>query len=358
MTQAPILEAERLAVGYRRHRRRRAVLSALNLSVTSGELICVLGPNGIGKSTMLRTLSGLQRPLAGTLSVFGQDLARMTAARRARLIGVVLSERIWVGALRARQMVALGRYAHSSWNGRLSERDDEIIDRAIKAVGAAHLAERDCRELSDGERQKLNLARVLAQEPAIIVLDEPTAFLDVAARVTLMTLLRRLTRETGIAVIASMHDLDLAIRNADSVWLIGADQLLQCGAPEDLVARGVLEQAFSSGDVRFDTSSFSFHDIDSNLPTAFVTGSAQGVRLAAIALRRHRFRLVADRSDASVVIDSIDDAGRWRASHNGSDLSGTNFAALATFARNAFITTGRNATASEAEANHRQSEGN
>lgn len=355
MTRDPILEAKRLSVGYRQRGRRHAVLSALDLAVAPGELVCVLGPNGVGKSTMLRTLAGLQRPLAGTLSVAGAGMGGLTAFDRARLIGVVLPERIWVGALRARQMVALGRYAHCGWNGRLTPRDHTIVDRAIEAVGAMHLAERDCRELSDGERQKLNLARVLAQEPAIIVLDEPTAFLDVSARVDLMALLRQLTRDTGVAVIASTHDLDLAIRNADTAWLIGADRHLHSGAPEDLLASGVLERTFSSDHLHFEAARFGFRSDDRGWRTAFVAGSPHAVRLAAIALERERFRLVGEPEDAALRIEIVDDTGRWRARHDGADLTGTNFAALAAFARRAFAAPDQPPTA--AADSHKQSTG-
>jgi iron complex transport system ATP-binding protein len=336
MSAAPLLAAERLAVGYRRRRRRHPVLTALNLTVASGELVCVLGPNGIGKSTLLRTLAGLQRPLAGAVSVAGDILTRLTAFDRARLIGVVLPERIWVGALSARQMVALGRYAHCGWSGRLTPADFAIVDRAIEAVGAEHLAGRDCRELSDGERQKLNLARVLAQEPALIILDEPTAFLDVSARIELMSLMRRLTRERGTAVVASTHDLELAIRNADTAWLIGPDRRLHAGAPEDLVASGVVAEAFASRRIRFDSARGSFRESEADLPTAFVGGSTLGVRLAASAIEREGFELVDDRLAAGLVVDMVDDRGRWRAQNRGGDVTGTNFAALAAYARRAF----------------------
>ncbi len=335
MSAVPILAAERLAVGYRRGRRRHPVLTALNLSVAPGELVCLLGPNGIGKSTLLRTLAGLQRPLAGAVSVRGDILSRLSAFDRARLIGVVLPDRIWVGALSARQMVALGRYAHCGWTGRLTPVDFAVVDRAIEAVGAAHLADRDCRELSDGERQKLNLARVLAQEPSLIILDEPTAFLDVSARVELMSLTRRLSREKGTAVVASTHDLELAIRHADTAWLIGQDRRLHAGAPEDLVAGGVVADAFSSPRFRFDSARGSFRRSATDLPTAFVDGSALGVRLGASAIEREGFELVDDRLAAGLVVDMVDDRGRWRAQHHGGDVTGANFAALAAFARRA-----------------------
>jgi iron complex transport system ATP-binding protein len=324
-----VLRATRLAVGYRRRSRRTPVLAGLNLAVAPGELVAVLGANGIGKSTLLRTLAGLEHPLAGTLQVGGRDFDRLAAAERARLVGIVLSERIWVGALPGRQMVALGRYAHSGWNGRLAPKDLAIVDWAIDAVGAAHLADRDCRELSDGERQKLNLARVLAQEPALIVLDEPTAFLDVTARADLMALLRQLTRDTGVAVVASTHDLDLALRDTDTAWVIGPDKRLVAGAPEDLAARGILAAAFPS------RRSPDAAD-DSNRRRVHISGPAAAVALATTALQRERFRAAADKSDAELAIIMLAEDGRWRADHRGSEVTGASYAALAAFARQAF----------------------
>jgi cobalamin transport system ATP-binding protein len=334
MSGTQIIRAEGLAVGYRRRGKSYPVLTGIDLGAAAGELICLLGPNGIGKSTLLRTLAGLQRPLTGIVRINQTDLARLTAFDRARLVGVVLPERISVGALTARQMVSLGRYAHCGWNGRLTERDHVIVARSIEAVGAGHLADRDCRELSDGERQKLNLARVLAQEAPLIILDEPTAFLDIAARAELMALLRRLTRDSGVTVIASTHDLDLAIRNADSAWLLAPDRRLSCGAPEDLLARGLLQDAFSSARVTFDPDSFAFRSAEPNRRTAFVAGSAGGARLAAIALEREGYRLVDIEAEADIAVEIADDSGRWRARvRDGVDLAGTSFGALAAFAR-------------------------
>lgn len=330
MIPSPILTTTGLSVGYRKRRRAQAILSDLSLTVSTGEMVCLLGENGVGKSTLLRTLAGLQPMVSGQVQINGHDLARIRPIDRAQLIGVVLSDRIAVGALRARQMVALGRYAYSNWAGNLTTEDKRAIDRAIDAVGATHLADRDCRELSDGERQRLNLARVLAQEPKLIVLDEPTAYLDVASRVELMTLLRRLARDDGIAVIASSHDIDLALRNADTAWLLSPDRILRCGAPEDLIAAGVVAHAFSAGRLRLDVDSLSFRPISTAPGTATIIGPPLGRRLAATLLEREGFRQTAD---SEIIVEIVDDSGRWRIRHRGTTLSGTSYAALAAFIR-------------------------
>ena len=333
MSAVPLLQAQHLAVGYHRRRHRQSVLSNLNLVVERGEFACLLGPNGIGKSTLLRTLAGLQAPLAGRVAIDGRDIGGIRAFDRARLIAVVLSDRISVGALQARQMVALGRYAHGGWNGRMSAEDAAMVDRALEAVGATHLADRDCRELSDGEKQKLNLARALAQEPALIILDEPTAFLDIAARVELIALLRQLAREQDLAVVASTHDLDLALRTADTVWLVDRKRQLRSGTPEDLIVQDAFGAAFSS-------------DRTSSTPSicasAFVAATRlphscavrhRPARLAATLLEREGFRIATATEPATLIIDVSSDGARWHAAGGPEELSGTSFAALAAFAR-------------------------
>lgn len=217
-TPTPALIARDLAVGDRSRRARRAVLEEINLAVQPGELVCLLGPNGIGKSTLLRTLARLQPALSGSIEIGGTSLDALSAADLARRIGVVLTERIGVDALPARRIVELGRYPHSGWLGRVSDRDRAVVDWAIDAVNARHLADRDIGRLSDGERQRVMVARALAQEPLVLVLDEPTAFLDFPSRTSLMELLRRLTRAGPLAVIVSTHEVELAWRTADVIW--------------------------------------------------------------------------------------------------------------------------------------------
>jgi ATP:cob(I)alamin adenosyltransferase len=214
----PALRATDLAVGYRTRGARRVVLEQINLDVRAGELVCLLGANGIGKSTLLRTLARLQPALEGSIEVGGTPLDSLSAADLARRVGVVLTERVVVESLPARRVVELGRYPHSGWLGRVSARDRAVVDWAIEAVNATHVADRDISRLSDGERQRIMVARALAQEPMLLVLDEPTAFLDFPSRTALMALLRDLTRARPIAVVVSTHEVELAWRTADVIW--------------------------------------------------------------------------------------------------------------------------------------------
>ncbi len=254
------LFAEHLVIGYQHGDRGRTVVAEnLNLRLDHGEIVCLVGPNGAGKSTLLRTLTALQPSLAGTITVEGIDILRLDIRARARKIGVVLTERVNVGILRAFDLVSLGRHPHTNWSGRLTEKDIEAINWAIEAVGAVELSSRNVNELSDGERQKILIARALAQEPAIVVLDEPTAFLDLPRRVEILGLLKKLTRSTNRAILLSTHDLDLAIRASDKMWLMDGNGVIHSGAPEDLVLDGQLEAAFTGKGVAFDRDHGSFH---------------------------------------------------------------------------------------------------
>ena len=259
---SPILTVRHLTVGYPVPRRPPRVVAAdLSVDLYPGELVCLLGPNGVGKSTLMRTLVGMQDALEGAVELGGENIVSLPPMALARRVSTVLTERVDVGHLSVYALVALGRYPYTGWAGRLSERDEEVVDWAIRATGASELADRNVGELSDGERQKVMIARALAQEPDVMFLDEPTAFLDLPRRVDIMRLLRRLAHETGRAVLLSTHDLDLALRTADRLWLLSPGGTLKVGAPESLVLDGAFEATFEGEGVEFDreTGSFKVH---------------------------------------------------------------------------------------------------
>ncbi|MEM6646528.1 MAG: ABC transporter ATP-binding protein [Bacteroidota bacterium] len=248
-----MLTIEHLSIGYTAPRTPTYVVAeAINLTLNEGELVCLLGPNGAGKSTLMRTIAGMQAPLSGSILIDGQNIHDMPARERAKRLSVVLTERVNAGLLSGYAMVGLGRYPHTNWSGTLGEADHEVIQWAIRVVGAEELAHRNVSDLSDGERQKIMLARALAQEPRMMILDEITAFLDLPRRVEAMRLLRRMARETNRAILISTHDLDLALRSADRIWLLPKGGPLQTGAPEDLVLSGAFEAAFANEGVDFD----------------------------------------------------------------------------------------------------------
>ena len=239
----------------------------------------------------------------------GRDLHGLTESERARLLGLVLTERVDVGNLSAYALVALGRYPYTGWDGRLSAADEEVVRWAIDAVGARELAARSVGELSDGERQKVMIARALAQEPAVLLLDEPTAFLDLPRRVEIVQLLRRLAGDSDRAVLLSTHDLDLALRCADRLWLLPQDGPLQTGAPEDLVLSGAFQRAFA--DVEFDPAIGSFQLAQEPEGEVGLVGEGLDALWTARALERAGFRVA---EDAPTCVEIIRDNGdaTWR----------------------------------------------
>ena len=253
-----VLETHDLAIGYAGPRQPPVVVAEnLDLTLGAGELVCLLGPNGAGKSTLMRTIAGMQKPLCGRVTLCGDDIAALRPRQLAVRLSVVLTDRPNVGLLNGYALVALGRHPYTDWTGRLSRYDEAVIRWAVDAVGARDLAERPVMALSDGQRQKFMIARALAQESELILLDEPTAFLDLPRRAEMMRLLRHLAAETGRAILLSTHDLDLALRSADTLWLL-ADGRMHVGTPEDLVISGAFEAAFQSEGVTFDRSTGAF----------------------------------------------------------------------------------------------------
>jgi iron complex transport system ATP-binding protein len=256
--KSPVLEIHQLIAGYRAGKKPCAIVQDFSTTLTAGEFVCLIGPNGAGKSTLLRTLAGMQPPLGGSIRLMGQDIDRMRLQERARRLSVVLTQKVETGFLTGYDLVAVGRTPYTGWMGQLGPVDHEAIQLAIRQVGAQNLADRAFNTMSDGERQKVLIARALAQEPDLMLLDEPTAFLDLPRRIECMALLRDLAHQTGRAILLSTHDLDLALRYADRIWLLPYDGSVQVGTPEDLVLSGAFQTTFENMGVEFDLDSGTF----------------------------------------------------------------------------------------------------
>ena len=227
----PVMTAittNRLTVGYRGHR----VVEDISLSLPCGRLVCLLGPNGAGKSTLLRTLCGFQPPIAGTVTISGSDITTMSAAEVARLVSVVLTDRPLTPSLTAAEMVGMGRAPYTGFWGRLSDDDRRLVSEAMQTVGIAPLATRRMGQLSDGELQKVMIAKALAQHTPVIVLDEPTAFLDYPSKVAVMKNLARLAHDEGKTILMSTHDLELAAQLGDELMEIENKHIRKITADE------------------------------------------------------------------------------------------------------------------------------
>lgn len=246
-----LLHAKNLSVGYTEGDAQHVLFENIDLELRAGELVCFMGANGIGKSSLIRTLAGLQSPLSNAViadpvpaspnSALNQGIAGQA---RERLISVVLTDRINAVNMTVAELVALGRYPYLDWNIKLSAEDKRIIEESIRDTHIQNIRDKKLYELSDGQLQMAMIARALAQDTAIILLDEPTAHLDLNNRVEIMNLLRKLARTANKAILVATHELDLALQTADLIWLAGKDKKLITGIPEDLVLNGSFDEIF------------------------------------------------------------------------------------------------------------------
>lgn len=277
-----VLETQALTIGYPQD---IVIAADLSLALEAGEIVCLVGPNGAGKSTLMRTLAGMQPPLRGGVLLDGAETHRLPPRQLAKHLSVVLTARPDVGLLTGYDVVALGRHPYTNWLGRLSAHDWAMVEWAVQAVSAEVIAAQPFRELSDGQRQKILIARALAQEPTVMLLDEPTAFLDLPRRVEVMQLLKQVAQQTQRAVLLSTHDLDLALHTADRVWLMSGGAV-QVGAPEDLILDGTFEAAFKREGVQFDSHTGNFHIPTTRRRTLGVSGEGLPYRWTKHALER------------------------------------------------------------------------
>lgn len=284
------IETKGLSIGYSLSSgKKQMVHEGLDLQLYAGTVTCLLGLNGAGKSTLLRTLCGFQKPLKGEVMICGKPLNSLTQTELALTVGVVLTEKTNAGGISVYELVSLGRHPYTGFFGRLRPQDHTIIRQSLEAVGISEKASSFVSELSDGERQKAMIAKVLAQKCPIIILDEPTAFLDVTSRIETMALLRRVASEQGKTVLLSTHDLDLAIQMADSLWLQQPSRPMAVGAPEDLILSGLMGEFFNRGGITFDSTTGKLNASPTDLPIG-IEGDFTTSYWMGNAVIRHGFR--------------------------------------------------------------------
>jgi len=242
---------ENLTIGYATKGQEKVVAKGLNAAINSGQLTCLLGQNGIGKSTLLRTLSAFQPKLDGNIRMEGREIAEFTDKELSRIIGVVLTEKPDVRNMSVEELVGLGRSPYTGFWGGLTDEDHAIVRESIQLVGIESLSQRMVHTLSDGERQKVMIAKALAQQTPIIYLDEPTAFLDYPSKVETMQLLRRLAIQQQKTIFLSTHDVELSLQIADCIWLMEPD-MLSVGTPRELAVQGALSRFIERADIKFD----------------------------------------------------------------------------------------------------------
>jgi len=295
---------ENLSVGYRR----RVVLGGLNLSASECELVAVIGRNGLGKSTLLRTIARLQPAMSGDVVIAGKSLAQHSRSELAGLLSIVSTEAISVAHLTVRQSVSFGRFPHTNWIGRLTREDNALVEESMQLVGIESLAEKNLHEISDGERQRAMIARTLAQDTDLILLDEPTAFLDMPNRYELVHLLQRLTRTKRKTIIFSTHDLNIAMHEADKLWLM-TDGALHEGAPEDLVLNRQFSSVFEGTKLHFDDGKGEFNIMRREMKPMTLFGEGKTYFWTKKALERLGFAV--QKETRALRADVVATEGQW-----------------------------------------------
>ncbi|QEE51197.1 ABC transporter ATP-binding protein [Flavobacterium alkalisoli] len=246
-----VLTANGLSIGYPEKKSGAVIAHDINLNLTKGSLTALIGANGIGKSTLLRTLTAIQKPIAGNIHLNGRELTSYHAKELAQNLSIVLTESLPPSNLTVFELIALGRQPYTNWLGTLSQEDITQVTKAIQLTQIEHLADKKHHEISDGQLQKVLIARALAQDTPIIILDEPTTHLDLLHKVSLLRLLKRLTAETDKCILYSTHDLDLALQLSSNIIVMTPQEVIQ-DTPANLISKKVFDRLFNDDSITFD----------------------------------------------------------------------------------------------------------
>ncbi|TXE10692.1 ABC transporter ATP-binding protein [Gelidibacter salicanalis] len=252
-----VLETKNLSVGYASKKGTQVIADAINIALHKGELVGLVGANGIGKSTLLRTLTTVQKPLEGVIYINSKAITDYATVELAKQLSLVLTEPIASKNLSVFELVALGRQPYTNWVGNLSDTDLKIIEQALQQTNIMGLRDKKCFELSDGQLQKVMIARALAQDTDLIILDEPTTHLDMYHKAYILKLLQKLAQETGKTILFSSHEIDLAIQLCDTM-IVMSNTMVVSGTPCQLIANGTFNTLFPKDLIAFDPTTGSF----------------------------------------------------------------------------------------------------
>jgi len=265
-----VISAHGLDAGYDR----KTVVSGVEINALKGQVICLIGPNGAGKSTILRTLAGMLAPVGGAVYIGGNDIRSIKPNDLAKQMAVVLTEHLNVNMTTAYEIASMGRIPYTGFFGRLNADDHRIVRECMQIVGATELAERDFTSLSDGEKQKIMIARALAQEPELIILDEPTSHLDIKHKIEILRILNRLSAVNGVTVVLALHDLDIAVKNCQFVLLIKDGKVVAQGRPEEIIGKDTIGDLYSIEGAVFNSVMGSLEVCNEKAPEVFVASGA------------------------------------------------------------------------------------
>ena len=246
-----ILQASNMSIGYTSKKQNTIIASNIDLSLKKGKLIALIGANGIGKSTLLRTITGIQNTISGRVLLNGRDIHQIDSLTLAQNLSVVLTEKLPPSNLTVFELIALGRQPYTNWIGKLTENDLSKVSEAMELTQISHLAPKKHYEISDGQLQKVLIARALAQDTPLIILDEPTTHLDLLHKVSLFKLLKKLTQETEKCILFSTHDIDMAIQLSDEMIIMTPETVIQ-DEPCNFISKGVFSTLFNDEHIVFD----------------------------------------------------------------------------------------------------------
>jgi len=305
-----IVKIDGLRTGYRSGRDEIIILDDLYSTALRGELIAVIGKNGAGKSTLLRTIIGLQPAVGGKIYYEGKDIHEYSRLELARKVGFISTEIVRATNMNVYDLVSLGRYPYTNWMGRIDRENHNRIIEALENAGMTAFHSRFISELSDGERQRAMIARILAQDTGLMVMDEPTAFLDIGSKFEILHLLHNLAKTTGKTIIFSTHDLQMAISQADKIWLLKDKRLVE-GAPEDLMIQGEFDHIFDSSPARYNSDQGTFTFIGEEQGSIFVEGEGILRHWTEKAVNRNGFAISREKTFRYIIVPS-GDCKNWR----------------------------------------------
>lgn len=324
----PFVQLDKVNIGYPGRTVPRIIQSSLSLTAERGEMIALIGKNGCGKSTLIRSIACLQPIYGGAIFLDKQNLTKMSPVNRARMVSVVLTDQQAAASFTVRELISIGRDPYTGWLGSLSERDNRVVSQAIEMTYLNGFEERNIHELSDGERQRVFIARALAQDTPIILLDEPTSHLDLPNRINIMLLLQKLARDAKKTIFISTHELETAMQVSDKLWLMDKGKGVSVGVPEDMVLNGNFDTVFHHPSFEFDKEYGSFvvqKRLDQPITTHVKNPDGLVARWTTKALSRKGYQITADAplrlivdeeraqwivemSDQSIVTYSIEEA--------------------------------------------------
>lgn len=307
-----ILEIKNLKIGYNES---DVLAKDINLNLKKGELTALIGLNGIGKSTLLKSLIRLILPLDGKIFINQKDVFSISANKLARMCSFVSTENIRVNEMTVYALVALGRYPFTGWNGALDKNDRQLVEKSLHLVGIENLRNRKISNLSDGERQRASIARALAQDTPLIILDEPTAFLDIKNRYEIIHLLQNLTIAKEKAILFSSHDLGNVLQVADKLWIMHNSSIVE-GAPEDMVLKGLIQLVFSSDELGFDPETGIFSRKRNNAKTIQIRGEGKSFFWTKKALDRIGIEVSNETSEVKIEISVQGGKDLWVLTEN------------------------------------------